>query len=520
MNATEPLWAQAPRSQAWPRYAEQGRHFDVIIIGAGITGLTCAWLLERAGVSIAVFEAGVVGSGVTGRTSAHLTLELDTRYQTVIKTRGEEATREVAQGQRDAIDFIERTALEQQIDCDFERVPGYLYALDQAQAKELSREEDACTRIGVEVRAAPSLPLPFNVLAALEYPQQARFQPLSYLYGLLDRLPKERCQVYEGSRVTKVEDGEPCRVTLADGSWATAGRVVEATHSPLNMLWLQTKIARYQSYLVAGPSSRELPGLYWDMEDPYHYIRGASVDGQPYLVVGGEDHKTGKERDTQAAIDRLIAYANQLGVDVKYAWSSQWMKPVDGLPFIGRNSNQKHVFVATGFLGNGLTFGTLAGRLLSEACLGQTSALAQHFAATRITPVASFKDFVSENVDFPAQLVRDALAPSEARTLGEIGPGEGKLVRVKGRRVAVYRDDGGEVHALNPTCTHMGCNVHFNNAEKTWDCPCHGSRFGTDGAVLAGPAVKELAKVDLEKDRPKRREAPEPSAPTPGMRRR
>lgn len=516
MEATDSVWmSSAPRERSYPHYAESGQHFDVVVIGAGITGLTCAWLLEQAGLTVGIFESSVIGGGVTGRTSAHLTEALDTRYQRILKDRGEQATREIAQAQRGAIDFIERLALEQQIDCQFERVSGYLYALDARQAEELAKEEDACTRVGVEVRAAPGLPLPFNVVSALEYPLQARFQPLSYLSGLAERLPTERCRIYEGSRVLQVQDGDPCRVTLTDGAWATAGRVVEATHSPMNTVWLQTKLARYQSYVVSGPSPVDLPGLYWDMEDPYHYIRGFVLDGQPHLVVGGEDHKTGKERDTQGALDRLATYAARLGVQVRHAWSAQWLKPVDGLPFIGRNSNSKHVFVATGFLGNGLTFGTIAAQLLADACVGKTSALARHFEATRITPMASFKEFVTENVDYPVHLVRDAVAPAEARTLGEVGPGEGKLVRVHGKRLAVFRDEEGDVHALNPVCTHLGCLVHFNNAEKTWDCPCHGSRFDTEGQVLAGPAPRQLSKVDLEKERPK------PSRPSaPGLRRR
>jgi Rieske Fe-S protein len=290
-----------------------------------------------------------------------------------------------------------------------------------------------------------------------------------------------------------------------------------ATHSPLNWLFFQTRLARYQSYAVAGPSSLSLEGLYWDLDDPYHYVRSLEVDGQQWLIVGGEDHKTGQERHTGAAFDRLAHYASKLGVSVERAWSSQVVRAADGVPMIGRNAASKRVFVATGYDGNGITYGAMAGKLLADACLGKSSQLARTVEATRFTPAASFKSFITENVDFPAYLVKDAVAGAEARSVDEVEKGDGKLVRLGGKRVAVYRDPENKLHAVSSVCTHMGCHVHFNGAEKTWDCPCHGSRFGVDGAVLQGPAVKDLAPVDLTEEKPARREereeAPRPSAP-------
>jgi glycine/D-amino acid oxidase-like deaminating enzyme/nitrite reductase/ring-hydroxylating ferredoxin subunit len=460
-----------------------------------------------------------VGSGTTGRTTAHLTEVLDTRYHQLIKVVGEEGARELAQGTRDAIEFIERIGQELQLEAQFKRLPGFLFARNAKQADELGREHEAATRAGVTVKWAEPGSLPFEAVSALEFPNQGQVHPRAWLLGVAQSLPSDRCQIFEESRVTKIEDGQPCRIEFAHGGWATADYVIEATHSPLNFLFFQTRLARYQSYAVAGPGSITVNGLYWDLDDPYHYIRGTEVDGEQWLIVGGEDHKTGQEKHTEGAFDRLSEFAHTLGVDVRSAWSSQVIRAADGVPMIGRNAASKRVLVATGYDGNGITYGTMAGRLLAEACLGKTSRLAHFVEATRFTPASSFKSFVSENVDFPAYLVKDAVAGAEAKSVDEVEKGDGKLVRVGGKRVAVYRDASNRVHAVSSVCTHMGCHVHFNGAEKTWDCPCHGSRFGVDGELLQGPAVKDLAPVDLnetparKKEREEKREEPRPSAP-------
>jgi len=498
MEATESLWMEQPRLESYPRYVGQGRHWDVIIIGGGITGVTCAWLLERAGLEVALFEAQELTAGATGRTSAHVTEVLDTRYHSLVKDRGEEGAALIAHACREAIDFIERTSLEQQLECQFLRVPGYLYALTGEQADELAKEEKACERAGVTVRRPLQVGLPFSLRAGLEFPRQARFQPRSYVLGLASKLPRQTCQLYEHSRAVDIADGTPCRVTFENGAWATAPHVVMATHAPLNTLWLQTRLAHRQTYVVSGPSALELPGLYWDLEVPYHYIRSARTALGQQLIVGGEDHKTGREPDTRGAFDRLNLYAEQLGVTVTHAWSAQILESVDKLPLVGRNAASQHVYVATGFAGNGLTFGTVSAHLLADACLGRRpSELGKLLEATRFRPI-SFRSLLHENLDYPIHLVKDAVASAEVGSVADVSKGEGKLVKVDGRRLAVFRDNDGAVHAVSSVCTHLGCHVHFNSAEKTWDCPCHGSRFSVDGGVLTGPAKKELTPVAVQ----------------------
>jgi glycine/D-amino acid oxidase-like deaminating enzyme/nitrite reductase/ring-hydroxylating ferredoxin subunit len=511
MDATEPLWTNAPRKGEYPTYTGQGDHFDVAVIGGGITGITCAFLLKRAGLRVAVFEAGTIGSGVSGRTSAHLTQVLDIRFHQLAKKVGDAACADIARSCREAIDFIEHTAIDQEIDCDFKRVPGFLYAQTSKEAEVLERERTACLRAGIAAQWGRSIPLPFDLAGVLEFPNQARFHPRAFVYGLAAQIPDERCSVFEHSRIEAVHDGAPCRLTLEGGAHATAGRVVMATHTPLNAVLLQTRLSHYQSYVVSGPSPLQLEGLYWDLEDPYHYIRAVKVNGENHLIVGGEDHKTGQEKDTQAAFDRIAAYARRLGVTVEHAWSAQVVEPVDGLPLIGRNAGTSRVFVATGYSGTGLTFGTVAAQIIAGELTGVPHAAAEHFHATRFTPLTSIGTYLSENVDYPLHLVGDALAPAEAGSVDEVGPGEGRLVRVAGKRLAVYRDFDGSVRAVSSVCTHLACHVHFNNAERTWDCPCHGSRFDVEGRVLEGPALKPLARAELS-DEHKHEEA-EPDVP-------
>lgn len=492
MPATESLWMDTSAGPAFPRLEQSGLHVDVAIIGSGITGTSAALLLKNAGKRVAVLDAQRVASGVSGRTSAHLTQVLDARYHQISRKFGQEGAKLVAESTGAAIDLVERWVSELRIDCDFERLPGYLFTEHAADVDELGRELEACRKAGLSAEfAAP--PLPFPTKAALRFANQAQFHPRRYLLPLLGRIPGDGSHVFEGSRVLAIDEGEPCRVHTEAGPTLSAERVIVATHAPLNRVLLQTKLAHYRSYVVSGPVSHAPYGLFWDTADPYHYVRAHRVDAGYHLIVGGEDHKTGQEPDTEAALERLIAYASRFGLGaVTHKWSAQVIEPVDELPFIGANAGMRRVYVATGFSGTGLTFGTLSAMILSDACLGRHNRFAALYDATRIKPLASLGSYLSENVDYPLHLLSDALRPPDAKSVEEIRRGEGKIVRVNGERLAVYRDELDALHAVSPVCTHLGCMVRFNTTEKTWDCPCHGSRFRVDGSVVNGPAVRPL----------------------------
>ena len=491
-SPNESLWlatASRPHPSPWARPVE----VDVIVVGGGIAGMTAALLLKRRGRSVAVIEMQRVGLGETGHTTGHLTEIVDARYEAIERDFGHDAASLVAASSRAAMDHIESWATE--FPCAFERVPGYLYAESAEDAHALEREVEAARSAGVAAVFTHKVPLPFPVTGALRVEHQAQFHPMRYLRGLAGALPGDGCHLFEESRVVEVHDGEPCRVKLASGVELTARAVLVTAHVPVsNLLLLHTKIAAYRTYVVTARDARlPPPGLYWDSADPYHYTRRYEGERGALLLVGGEDHKTGQCDDTEEAFTRLQRYATErFGAEnFAHRWSGQIIKPADGLPYIGRNSASDNVFVATGFAGNGMTFGTVAGMMLAEAAEGQSSAWTDLYQATRMKVLGAVKDMLVENADYPVHLIGDRLAVPQL-TAEDLVPGEGDVVMVGGRKLAVFCDERGTLHAMSPVCTHMGCHVSWNTAEKSWDCPCHGGRFDALGQVLNGPPLRPL----------------------------
>lgn len=506
IRSTHPLWAPSSPAEVDRGGSIRVSHeqvFDCVIIGAGITGLTTAFLLARAGKKVVVVEARHAGAGVTSCSSAHLTEAVDTRYATIESDFGHEGARLVAASSRHAIEFISELSGDD-VSVGFVRLPGYLFRDEEdEEAVDLEKELAACQRAGLPVSSVREVPLPFRTRGGIRFENQGALNPVGYVSMLVRRLRALGVVVQEGVRVTAVDDGEPSVVHLERGESLRATAVVFATHSPLNRVFLQTKVASYRSYLAAFETKARLDGLFWDTANPYHYLRSVTLRGadgpRSWLLVGGADHKTGTTSETDAsfeALDRYVARRFDVGA-ATHRWSAQVLEPVDGLPFIGRNSHSTNSYVATGFSGNGLTFGTIAAHVLADAIQGKENPWAALYTATRIKPLAGAAQFIAENVDTPGHLVGDALAAGEVSSVAEIAPTEGKVVRVDGRRVAVFRDEAGALHAVSSVCTHLGCGVKFNPAERSWDCPCHGSRFSTDGNVLDGPAIVALERVVL-----------------------
>ena len=498
------LWIATAPGPAYPPLRRDVA-VDVAIVGSGITGITAALLLKDAGLKVAVIEAGRVARGVTGHTTAHLTEVIDHPFGKLIATFGLDGARLALQSTRAAIEHIAETVRRRRIACDFKRVPGFSYTESAEGLAALREELEAARTIGLAVEMVDDVPLPFETAGALRFEDQARFHIRRYLLPLAARVAGGGSHVFEDTQAVEVQDGEPCRVVTERGT-ITAGEVLLATHAPLDNKTIQTKVAQYRSYVVGVRVAGRAPqGLFWDDDDPYHYIRSQKTSAGTVVIIGGEDHKVGQEEDTEGRYEALLAYARER-FDVRaveYRWSAQTLEPVDGLPYIGRDTGAGHVHIATGFSGTGMTFGTVSALVLSDAVLGRPNPWAELYDSSRLKPLHSAGTFLKENVDYPTYLVGDRLKKPHA-SIGDIPRGGGDVVIVDGERVAVSRDGAGVLRAVSAVCTHMGCLVRWNGAEQSWDCPCHGSRFDTDGCLLDGPAARNLEPRTLP-GRPRRR---------------
>jgi glycine/D-amino acid oxidase-like deaminating enzyme/nitrite reductase/ring-hydroxylating ferredoxin subunit len=500
------LWIATTPETSYPALAGE-LEVDVAIVGAGLTGLVAAWLLTSGGKRVAVLEQGRIVSGETGHTTAHVTELVDTRYQVIERDFGHDGARLVARSSHEAIDWIERTADTLGIACGFERVPAYLYTERAGDISFLRKEFGAADRAGVPVELVDDVPLPFPTAGGLRVARQAQFHPRAFLLPLAERIVARGGRIFEMTHMTGVTDGEPCVVETRNGT-VRARDVIVAAHVPANN-WaaLITKLPAYRTYAIGARGGAPIPrGLYWDTDDPYHYTRTQPTPDGEVLIVGGEDHKTGTEAETLQHFESLLEYArSHFGVEqAEYRWSGQIIEPVDGLPFIGLNTASAHVYVAAGYSGNGMTWATVAGQLTSDLVLRQPNPYAELYKATRVKPLAAAKDFITENIDFPKHLVRDRATNADVQgdNPALVAKGMGRLIAIGGVKYAVYRAEDGQLHSLSPICPHMHCDVAWNDAERSWDCPCHGSRFTATGEVLNGPAVTNMASLPLPERRP------------------
>ena len=473
---------------------------DVCVVGAGIAGLTAAYHLAMAGRDVLVVDAAGIGAGETRRTSAHLASALDDRFRILERLHGSRGARLAAESHATAIDFIERLASEQHIACSFRRIDGYLISAD-GSGRLLAEEAAAALRAGLDVEEVGFVPgLAKWSGPGLRFRRQARFEPLAYLHGLHAACCALGVRVVTGIRVERVEDDDSGVVIQADNLRITCSAGVIATDVPINdRVILQTKLEAYRSYVIAlrAPANVMPDILLWDDGDPYHYLR-LSRDAQgTLLLVGGEDHKTGQgPTDGEEPHQRLEAWARQrfpgMG-PVEHAWSGQIIEPVDGLASIGLNPGGRHVYVITGDSGNGLTHGTLGGMLVADGICGRPNAWAELYRPSRVTLGAAV-EYAGHNANVLRQYA-DWLQVGDVASPEDIPAGQGAIQRQGIDLLAVHRDHGGRIQACSAVCPHLGGVVRWNSQEGTWDCPCHGSRFGPDGAVLNGPANTPLKPV-------------------------
>lgn len=487
---------------AAPRFGplREERSFDVAVVGGGVTGLTTALLLARAGKSVCVLEQDALGSGTSGHTTAKITSQHHLTYARLRRTHGREGAVTYGSAMEAAKEQV-ASLVDEGIDCDFRRRAAYVFATRAGERAMVDRETEAAIDAGLPATLDEDVPLPFPTRGGLRFDHQAELHSVKYLGGLVERLLAAGGEVFEGTRASAVSETPAGCTVRADTGRVHASDVVVATLLPFLDRGLYFARAHpTRSYVVTARVGGALPdAMLISAAPPSRSIRSAPYDGRELLMVGGEGHHVGSSKATPDRYQRLADYAHEHW-DVhsfEHRWSSQDYVPDDGVPFIGRlNLLSRRIHVATGFKKWGMTSGTLAGMLLTDAITGRHNEWAWLFSSTRINPVAESRRFLTENGRVGLRMVADRVLAPGLRDISRLEPGEGAIVNSRGTKVAGFRDETGALRAVSARCTHLGCQVSWNDAEHTWDCPCHGSRFRTDGSVIEGPATRPLEPRD------------------------
>jgi glycine/D-amino acid oxidase-like deaminating enzyme/nitrite reductase/ring-hydroxylating ferredoxin subunit len=496
------LWQTGVSQEVKDQEPAAGKIYDTLIVGGGITGITAALLLQKAGKNCVLAEAHNIGFGTTGGTSAHINTFADTTYAETEKSFDFESSQLFARSIAGAVDLISSNVKQYQIDCDFEWKKGYVYSEDDKQSQELDDLYQSALKVNVKAHETDSVPTHVPFQKAVVFDDQAQFHPLKYIAALQKEFVSLGGLFKENTLVDAIDSEEGIHTAHASNGSIKARSVIYATHIPPGVNVLHFRNAPYRSYVIAVTlADQDYPdALVYDMQDPYHYFRSHTIDGQKYMIVGGHDHKTG-HGDEEQAFNDLEEYVRKYYhvKSVDYKWSSQYYVPVDGLPYIGQLPGAADgIYTATGFNGNGMILGTAAAQTLSELIINQNSDYKQLYNPARVKPIAAFMETIKENADVAYRFIADRFSVENIESLRELEKNSGTVVDYQDKKLAVYKDPDGKIHALSPVCTHAKCIVEWNNTEISWDCPCHGARYDPDGKVLTGPARKDLEVINLD----------------------
>jgi glycine/D-amino acid oxidase-like deaminating enzyme/nitrite reductase/ring-hydroxylating ferredoxin subunit len=473
---------------------------EVAIIGGGITGVTLAHLLSRSGKRVVVLEAHSNAGGTTGHSTGNLYSVVGERIYQIESKHGKDTSRAVVESRAEAVALIESLVKQHQFDCEFMRVPWVLYATNEKDSSEVEKERDALRNAGLVVDEVRELPYDVNATIGIRVEGQAQFNPAKYVEQLCKITANDRARFYENSQVVDIQEKEDHVVLRTPRGSVRADQVIHATHTPKGALKIHTSLAPYREYAVAvtleGPYPD--PGIYWSLEPHGKSIRTYETAGEKYVVCLGSVHKTGQEKSAEEsyrAIERYLADHFPVS-DITHRWSAQGYRSPDLLPFVGKLNNSKRIYFASGFATDGLTYGTLSAMILHDMILGLENRWQPVYSPDRSSLLSSVTSYVKENINVAGQYIKDMPA-GEVESVSDIRSGEGKVVVIGGEKCGVYRDSEGGVHAVSAVCTHMACIVEWNDAERSWDCPCHGSRFSPEGVVLEGPAMINLERKIL-----------------------
>lgn len=497
----EPYWRDSTSLPTFPKLAENIRT-EVAIIGAGITGITTAYLLSKKGMKVVLIDSGNILNGTTGHTTAKITAQHDLIYDELIHHFGADQARLYYEANEKALQFIKETIQTNNIDCDFTEEDAYLYTTCNDGLHKLTKEYEAYKKLNIPCDYVDSIPIPISVQAALVMKNQAQFHPLHYLKNLVDQFVEAGGTIYEQTTAIDIEKGSYPQVITKDGHRITCGYVVSSSHFPFyDPSFFFTRMYAERSYVLAIKAKKDYPGgMYLSIDNPTRSLRYTTMNGEKLILVGGENHKTGQGINTMLHYEALYSFAEEtFGIhEISYRWSTQDLTTLDKVPYIGHiNENNPNIFVATGYRKWGMTTSTAAAQILTAAITKTKSPYKDLFAPSRFHSDPDIKTFVSQNLDVAKHLIEGKLE-FVLRKPEDLENGEGSVVRVNGKRAGAYKDDEGKLHIVDTTCTHLGCEVEWNSGDCTWDCPCHGSRFSIEGDVIEGPAEKPLKRVDGE----------------------
>lgn len=504
---TRSLWNSFSGTTNFPPL-QQELQVDVAIIGGGITGITTAQRLSEAGFSVVVVEARKIGGGATSHSTGNLYFTIDHILSSLQSKYDNEIIRKVISSRYNAVNLIDENVNRFKIDCDFKRVPWFLYAANEENSAKVEKEMKTALEADVRMEWATIEEIPFKMANAVKVGGQAQFNAMRYVQGLANAIESSTCQIFENSKVEEIEEQDDGVVLTTSRAKVRAKYAIHATHTPKGKSVLfHPVLGSYREYAVAATlNSGNYPeGIFWG----YHgkgekfSVRSYHRDGEDFVIAVGQPHKVGQARDNEKHIENLTAFLQQ-HFDIKevtHRWGGQHYHPADKLPYIGKKSENSRIYIATGFSTDGLTYGTLSGILLSDSISGKENEYAAMYNAARFTPKKSAKEFLKENINVAKQYVKTFLVNSADKDLQNLKNGSGKIISKDGQKIAASKTHEGNLKLHSAICTHLGCEVHWNNAEETWDCPCHGSRFDEDGAVLEGPALHSLENIDFDERR-------------------
>lgn len=491
----ESYWLASTETTNYPALEEDIK-VDVAIVGGGIAGITAAYLLKKEGLKVAVVEADRILQGTTGHTTAKITSQHSLIYSRIKSYMGEEKARQYAEANEAAIRTISDLINNVGIDCDFHWEPAYTFTFTDSYIQKIADEASTAAGLGIKASFTESIPLPFKVKAAVKFEDQARFHPRKYLLALAGRIVGDGSHIFEHSRVVDINEGNPAAVVTKQGKKVTAGNIIIASHFPCydGMGFYFARMYPERSYAIALRVKEKFPGgMYITAEDPGRSIRSQEYEGGELLIITGEHHKTAHGAKLNKHYENLLEFARE-HYDIQellYRWSTQDYITIDKVPYVGRlTAKHPNIYIATGFRKWGMTNGTASAMILKDLIVKGTNPWVDVYNPSRFVPNPSVTSFISINADVAARYAAGKLRPVPHNI--DMEKGEAKVVELEGNKMGVYKDERGQLHTVDTTCTHLGCELKWNDAEKTWDCPCHGSRFTYEGEIVEGPAINEL----------------------------